>query len=120
MAAYEHGCVVARCRHCGFERLVGLSCKRRGFCPSCVEVPIRHWVVSLPFQLRYLPIVSAMSSLFIAMDRNASATVERISVVMTKKACHRPTASVASQYIVCDCGGSALVHGRRARLASDD
>ena len=68
---YEHGCVVARCRHCGFERLVGLSCKRRGFCPSCVsrrmadcaahlvdsvlpEVPIRHWVVSLPFQLRYL------------------------------------------------------------------
>ena len=30
---YEHGCVVARCRHCGFERLVGLSCKRRGFCP---------------------------------------------------------------------------------------
>jgi len=50
--------------------VVALSCKRRGFCPSCTgrrmadvaphlvdkvlpEVPIRQWVCSLPWALRY-------------------------------------------------------------------
>jgi hypothetical protein len=32
----EHGCVRVRCGRCGFERLVAFSCKRRGFCPSCL------------------------------------------------------------------------------------
>lgn len=67
----EHGCLRLACCHCGFERLVGLSCKRRGFCPSCLgrrmtdsalhlvervlpEVPLRQWVCSLPWRLRYL------------------------------------------------------------------
>jgi len=67
---YEHGCVVARCGGCGHEQVVGLSCKRRGFCPSCCgrrmadtaahlvdavlpRVPIRQWVCSFPWQLRY-------------------------------------------------------------------
>jgi Transposase zinc-binding domain/Putative transposase len=53
------------------ETLVGFSCKRRGFCPSCgarrmvesaahlVEhviphVPVRQWVLSLPIPLRIL------------------------------------------------------------------
>ncbi len=63
---------------CGFaarivisERLVAFSCKRRGFCPSCgarrmaesaallidevfPKEPIRQWVLSFPFQLRFL------------------------------------------------------------------
>ena len=51
--------------------LVALSCRRRGFCPSCgarrmvdlaahlvdrvlPDVPVRQWVLSLPFGLRYL------------------------------------------------------------------
>jgi len=55
---------------CGFDRLVPFSCKRRGFCPSCgghrmaesaahlvdrvlPEVPIRQWVLTLPYPLRY-------------------------------------------------------------------
>ena len=53
------------------ERLVAFSCKRRGFCPSCgarrmadsaallvdeilPTQPMRQWVLSFPFQLRFL------------------------------------------------------------------
>ncbi len=53
------------------EHLVAFSCKRRGFCPSCgarrmaesaallvdevlPEQPMRQWVLSFPFQLRFL------------------------------------------------------------------
>ena len=67
----EHGCVRVGCARCGFERLVAFSCKRRGFCPSCLgrrmadtavhlvqkvipEVPVRQWVCSLPWRLRVL------------------------------------------------------------------
>ncbi len=67
----EHGCVRVGCCRCGFERLVAFSCKRRGFCPSCLgrrmadtavhlvqevipEVPVRQWVCSLPWRLRVL------------------------------------------------------------------
>jgi hypothetical protein len=31
-----HGFLRVRCEECGESRLVGLSCKRRGFCPSCI------------------------------------------------------------------------------------
>ena len=68
----EKGHVIARCRSCGFERTVPFSCKKRGFCPSCMgrrmndtaahlvdrvlplDTPIRQWVCSMPFSLRYL------------------------------------------------------------------
>jgi hypothetical protein len=60
-----------RCAGCGLDRLVAFSCKGRGLCPSCggrrmaegaahlvdrvlPDVPIRHWVLSLPYHLRYL------------------------------------------------------------------
>jgi hypothetical protein len=66
----EHGFVRVRCDACGCDRLVAFSCKGRGFCPSCggrrmadtaahlvdrvlPEVPVRQWVLSLPFALRY-------------------------------------------------------------------
>jgi Transposase zinc-binding domain len=32
----EYGFIRVRRADCGFERLVGFSCKRRGFCPSCL------------------------------------------------------------------------------------
>ena len=65
----EHGFVRVKCTDCGFERLVGFSCKRRGFCPSCLGrrmsdtaiwltehvIPreqIRQWVLTLPWGLR--------------------------------------------------------------------
>ncbi len=67
----EHGCALLVCLDCGRGVLVAFSCKHRGFCPSCcgrrmsdaslhltervlTEVPLRHWVCSLPFQLRHL------------------------------------------------------------------
>lgn len=67
----EHGFLRVRCETCHAERLVAFSCKRRGFCPSCgarrmVETaallvdkvfpdePIRQWVLSFPFPLRFL------------------------------------------------------------------
>jgi hypothetical protein len=62
----------ARCAGCGLDRLVAFSCKKRGVCPSCggrrmretaaelvtravPEVPVRQWVLSLPWALR-LPV----------------------------------------------------------------
>lgn len=67
----EYGCLRLACMQCGFERLVAFSCKRRGFCPSCLgrrmtdtavhlvtrvlpEVRVRQWVCSLPWRLRVL------------------------------------------------------------------
>ena len=67
----EYGFLRVRCDDCHHERLVAFSCKRRGFCPSCgarrmaesaallidevfPKVPIRQWVLSVPFQLRFL------------------------------------------------------------------
>ncbi len=67
----EYGFLRVRCEHCHDEKLVAFSCKRRGFCPSCgarrmadsaallvdeimPEQPIRQWVLSFPFQLRFL------------------------------------------------------------------
>ena len=60
-----------QCRSCDHHRLVPFSCKGRGFCPSCggrrmaafaarmVEqvlpcVPVRQWVLTLPWDLRLL------------------------------------------------------------------
>jgi len=67
----EHGFLRVRCDKCHLERLVAFSCKKRGFCPSCgarrmaetaalladevfPDVPLRQWVISFPFPLRYL------------------------------------------------------------------
>ncbi len=66
-----HGFLRVRCDSCHAERLVAFSCKRRGFCPSCgarrmaeaaallvdevfPEQPVRQWVLSFPFPLRFL------------------------------------------------------------------
>ncbi len=65
-----HGFLRVHCDACGRDRLVALSCKGRGFCPSCLgrrmadtaahlvdrvlpEAPVRQWVLTLPFALRY-------------------------------------------------------------------
>ncbi len=67
----EHGFLRVRCDTCHAEHLVAFSCKRRGFCPSCgarrmaesaallvdevfPEQPIRQWVLSVPYPLRFL------------------------------------------------------------------
>ncbi len=65
-----HGFLRLHCDDCGHDRLVAFSCKRRGFCPSCggrrmadtaahlvnrvlPEAPVRQWVLTLPYPLRY-------------------------------------------------------------------
>src|SRR5439155_8218551 len=65
-----HGFLRVHCDNCGEDRVVAFSCKGRGFCSSCggrrmadtaahlvdcvlPEVPVRQWVLSLPFALRY-------------------------------------------------------------------
>ena len=64
-----HGFLRVRCDNCGRERLVPFLCKTRSLCPSCgarrmsdtaahlvdrvlPEVPVRQYVLSLPFALR--------------------------------------------------------------------
>jgi hypothetical protein len=64
------GFVRVHCDICRMDRVVAFSCKHRGFCPSCggrrmadtaahlvdhvfPEVPVRQWVLSVPFALRY-------------------------------------------------------------------
>jgi hypothetical protein len=66
----EHGFLRLHCSDCGCDRILPFSCKKRGICPSCggrrmtdtaahlvdhvfPAVPIRQWVLSLPFKLRY-------------------------------------------------------------------
>jgi len=63
------GFILAKCRDCGWCRPVAWSCKRRGFCPSCIgrkmcdfaagtvdrvfpHVPVRQWVLTVPHGLR--------------------------------------------------------------------
>lgn len=78
-----HGFIRVQCAACSEPRIVPFSCKGRGICPSCAgrrmaqtsadlvdhvlprRVPYRQWVLSLPFELRYL----------IAFDAGACTTV---------------------------------------------
>jgi hypothetical protein len=82
-----HGFVRVHCDPCGLDRVVPFSCKGRGFCPSCggrgmadtaahlvervlPEAPVRQWVLSLPFSLRYrlaydAPLSSAVLGIFV-------------------------------------------------------
>ncbi|MFH0945982.1 MAG: transposase zinc-binding domain-containing protein [Planctomycetota bacterium] len=65
------GFLRVRCPACRTDQVVAFSCKKRGVCPSCCarrmadtaahlvdhvlpDVPIRQWVLTFPFRLRYL------------------------------------------------------------------
>jgi hypothetical protein len=65
-----HGFVRVRCKDCGHSRAVAFSCKRRGFCPSCMgrrmadtaafcidhlfpRAPVRQFVLTVPMRLRF-------------------------------------------------------------------
>jgi Transposase zinc-binding domain len=68
---FSFGFVRCRCDTCGHDLLVAFCCKSRGICPSCCgrrmangaahlvdrvlpDVPIRQFVLSLPYELRAL------------------------------------------------------------------
>jgi len=88
----EHGFLRLRCEDCGHDRVVAFSCKERGPCPSCSartmcnaaahltdrvlpNVPIRQWVLSLPFDLRAL--AAKRPEVAAAIDRALFAEIER-------------------------------------------
>ena len=65
-----YGFLRVRCEDCGESRVVAFSCRKRGFCPSCLGrrmadtaarlteevlplVPVRQWVLSFPYEVRY-------------------------------------------------------------------
>ena len=68
----EHGFIRTYCYQCQYSGIVAFSCKKRGFCPSCTarrmndeaahlvdhvlpqEAPMRQWVLSFPYKLRFL------------------------------------------------------------------
>ena len=67
----QHGFVRAVCDRCKQSIAVAFSCKQRGICNSCdgkrmtevaahwldeviAPVPIRQWVITFPFEVRYL------------------------------------------------------------------
>jgi hypothetical protein len=66
---FSQGFVRCHCDACHHDVLVAFSCKQRGLCPNCgarrmcdvaanitdailPSVPVRQWVLSLPFELR--------------------------------------------------------------------
>ena len=84
---FAHGFLHFHCDGCGQDLLVAFSCKGRGLCPSCgarrmcntaahivdrvlPAVPVRQWVLSLPFEIRRLAafrsdVATAMGRIFI-------------------------------------------------------
>jgi hypothetical protein len=67
----SRGFIRLHCYHCNSEKLVAFSCKGRTLCPRCggrrmadtaahltehifKQVPVRQWVLSFPFQVRFL------------------------------------------------------------------
>jgi hypothetical protein len=83
---FSQGFIRCHCDACQHDVLVPFSCKQRGLCPSCgtrrmcdeaatitdrilPDVPIRQWVLSLPFELRGLAatkpdVLTAMGRIF--------------------------------------------------------
>jgi hypothetical protein len=73
---FAHGFTRTHCDACGHDLLVAFSCKSRTACPSCAgrrmantasaivdrvlpDVPVRQYVLSLPYELRRLAAVKA-------------------------------------------------------------
>lgn len=103
----EHGFMRVRCTDCHREKFVAFSCKRRGFCPSCgarrmVEsaafivddvlpaVPMRQWVLSVPFPLRFLfasDPVSMSASLGIVCRAIAAFQIKKARLTQTEAQC---------------------------------
>jgi hypothetical protein len=84
---FAHGFLRFHCDGCRRDLLVAFACKGRGLCPSCAArrmcnsaahlvdrvlsaVPVRQWVLSLPWELRRLaafraPVARALGRIFI-------------------------------------------------------
>ena len=110
-----HGFLRVHCDACGKDRLVPFSCKGRGFCSSCCgrrmvdtaahlvdrvfpTVPVRQWVLSLPFALRYR----------LAYDARLLTDVLRIFVSVVFGSARRRAGFAASDRTI-RCGSATFV-----------
>jgi hypothetical protein len=88
------GFVRCHCAGCGHDVLVAFSCKHRSPCPSCAarrmcndaatlvdrvlpNVPLRQWVMSLPFERRAL--AATKSDVLAAMERIVAQEIARVT-----------------------------------------
>ena len=118
---FSQGFVRCHCDDCGHDVLVAFSCKHRGLCPSCgarrmcnaganivdrvlPNVPIRQWVLSLPFELRGL--AAANPKVFGALDRIFGEELARMTTQLAGVA-GAQTGGVAFAQVF---GGSANLH----------
>ncbi len=84
---FSEGFLRARCEACGHDLLIAFSCKSRTTCPSCAgrrmantaaaivdrvlpDVPVRQYVLSLPYELRRLAafkadVLTALGRIFV-------------------------------------------------------
>ena len=116
----EHGFLRVRCSSCHDEKLVAFSCKKRGFCPSCgarrmadsaallvddvlPHQPIRQWVLSFPFQLRFL-----LANYPQVMGKVLGIVTRAISTHLIKKAGFRNSTAKTGSVTLIQRFGSAL------------
>jgi ribosomal protein S27E len=117
----EHGFLRVKCDGCHHEHLVAFSCKRRGFCPSCgarrmvesaahlvdhvfPEVPVRQWVLTFPFPLRFLLAAhpDALTQVLAVVQRGISTFVVRHSGLTVSSGAKTGTVTLIQRF------GSAL------------
>jgi ribosomal protein S27E len=116
----ENGFLRVHCEGCHREQLVAFSCKRRGFRPSCgarrmVETaalliddvlphkPIRQWVLSFPYPLRFL-----LSNSPQVMSKVLEIVNRSISTHLIKKAGFKATQAQTGAVTLIQRFGSAL------------
>jgi hypothetical protein len=116
----EIGFLRVRCEDCHLEHLVAFSCKRRGFFPSCgarrmAETaallvddvlpykPIRQWVLSFPYPLRFL-----LSNSPQVMSKVLGIVNRSISTHLIKKAGFKATQAQTGAVTLIQRFGSAL------------
>jgi len=116
----EYGFLRLRCETCHDEKLVAFSCKKRGFCPSCgarrmadsaallvdeilPHQPMRQWVLSVPFQLRFL-----FASKPAVMGKVLGIVYRTISTHLTRKAGYTKTTAQTGAVTLIQCFGGAL------------
>jgi len=115
----EYGFLRLSCQTCHVERLLAFSCKRRGFCPSCgtrrmaesaallvdeilPQQPMRQWVLSVPFQLRFL-----FASQPAIMGKALGIVYRAIATHITKKAGYtKPIAHTGAVTLIQRFGGA--------------
>jgi Putative transposase/Transposase zinc-binding domain len=124
------GFLRCHCEGCGHDVLVAFSCKHRGLCPSCgtrrmsgeavqvvdrvlPNVPLRQWVVSLPWELRRL--AAMKPGVLGAMDRIFAEEIARLTRRLAGVN-GAQTGSVACPQMF---GGSLNVHPHMHTLAAD-